>query len=97
MRMRTFIVAMLASSPAIAQQQPQIDPFAGVPPLAWAERARDVLRAQRNEATEKYTNAEIALGVLAAENQRLKARIEELEKQKPSAFPTVPTQSETQP
>lgn len=81
--MAVFSTLLLAMA---ALAQPQADPFAGVPPLAWAERARDVLKAQRDEYIEKYTSAEIALGILATENRKLKARVEELESAK-SALP----------
>ena len=85
--MRFVIVAFVLMLAAAAQAQDDV--FAGVQQIEWAVRARDVFKHQRDEAVEKYTNAEIALGILASENRKLKAKITELEKQVKPAEPAV--------
>ena len=58
---------------------------------AWsAARSAAVMRVQRDEYLDKYTNAEIFLGLVNEELKRALARIEELEKQVKPAASTVP-------
>ncbi|MCC6775644.1 MAG: hypothetical protein IT537_03250 [Hyphomicrobiales bacterium] len=78
----TLLGLALCGLPGALRAQPVPSPipeFAAVDQLTWAARARDVIKAQRDEYVERYTSAEIALGVLLAEHRRLAARVAELE------------------
>lgn len=66
-----FILLLIATTPTVAQQQPD---------LATLQRAIAVLQQQRNQAMDAVANLEVQRALLAEEVERLKVEIEKLKK-----------------
>lgn len=76
-----FAVALLTlTTPALAQQQAPSDP-------AYLQQAILALQAQRNEAMDRSAAIAANVQMLAAENEKLKARVKELEAKTAPAAP----------
>lgn len=80
MRLLVLTIAFLVSVPALAQQQPAVD-------SAFLQKALSAMQAQRNNALDEQVGTVARAAVLADENAKLKAEIEELKKK---AAPSEP-------